>query len=73
MSSNGDSQGEGVVAFERARLEYCRRVFEREEERRQELERKSQFYLSFITLVLGAVFLKPHGHQAKTQLPPREP
>lgn len=47
------------VAFERARLEYCQRIFEREEERREGLERKAQFYLSFLTLVLAAVFIKP--------------
>lgn len=47
------------VSFERARLDYCRRVFEREEERREGLERKAQFYLSFLTLVLAAIFIKP--------------
>lgn len=46
------------VAFEVARLEYCQDVFNREEERRDQLEKKAQFYLSFITLILGALFFK---------------
>jgi hypothetical protein len=46
------------VAFESARLEYCQDVFNREEERREQLEKKAQFYLSFITLILGALFFK---------------
>ena len=59
MASADDRQGERAAAFERARLDYCRSVFEREENRREGLERKAQFYLSFVTLVLAAVFLKP--------------
>jgi len=43
--------------FEKARLEYCLALFEREEKGREELEKKSQFYLSLITLSLGAFFL----------------
>jgi hypothetical protein len=46
------------VAFEKARLEYCLDLFNREEERREQLEKKAQFYLSFITLILGALFFK---------------
>jgi hypothetical protein len=46
------------IAFERARLDYCLDVFNREEERREQLEKKAQFYLSFITLILGALFFK---------------
>jgi hypothetical protein len=46
------------IAFEQARLDYCSQVFEREEQRREILEKKSQFYLSFVTLLLGAIFLK---------------
>lgn len=46
------------AAFEKARLEYCMDVFNREEERREQLEKKAQFYLSFITLILGALFFK---------------
>lgn len=46
------------VAFEKARLEYCLDVFNREEARREQLERKAQFYLSFITLILGALFFQ---------------
>lgn len=46
------------IAFEKARLDYCMDVFNREEQRKEQLEKKSQFYLSFITLFLGAIFLK---------------
>lgn len=46
------------IAFEKARLDYCVDLFNREEQRKEQLERKSQFYLSFITLFLGAIFLK---------------
>jgi hypothetical protein len=46
------------AAFEKARLDYCQDVFNREEERREQLEKKAQFYLSFITLILGALFFK---------------
>jgi hypothetical protein len=43
--------------FEKARLDYCLALFERQEKGREELEKKSQFYLSLITLSLGALFL----------------
>jgi hypothetical protein len=46
------------IAFEKARLDYCMDVYNREEQRKEQLEKKSQFYLSFITLFLGAIFLK---------------
>jgi hypothetical protein len=45
-------------SFEKARFEYCKEIFEREELRKENLEKKAQFYLSFVTLFLGAVFLK---------------
>lgn len=41
----------------RARLEHCRAIFDRERERKELLEKKSQFYLSFATVFLGALLL----------------
>ena len=49
---------EQQVAFEKARFEYCAKLYEREAERKETLEKKSQFHLSVITLFLGAMFLK---------------
>ena len=46
------------LAFEKARFDYCAKVYEREKARKETLERKSDFYLSFVTLFMGAVFLK---------------
>jgi len=46
------------AAFDRARYQFCLDVFNREEERREALERKAQFYLSLVALFLGAVFFK---------------
>lgn len=45
-------------AFEKVRCEYCEKVYEREVARKETLEKKAQFYLSIVTLVLGAIFLK---------------
>jgi len=47
------------VAYAKARYQYCQQIFNREEERRETLEKKAQFYLSFVTLFLGAVFFNP--------------
>jgi hypothetical protein len=58
MNNEPQIDGKDEVAFEKARLDYCMDVFNREEQRKEQLERKSQFYLSFITLFLGAIFLK---------------
>lgn len=46
------------TSFERTRYEFCVAAYEREWERKEILERKSQFFLSLITLILGAIFLK---------------
>lgn len=48
---------EQEVAFEKARFEYCFKLYEKEIEHSETLERRSQFFLSFITLILGALFL----------------
>jgi hypothetical protein len=45
-----------VVAFEKARFDYCVSINETENKRREVLENRSRFYLSFITLFLGAIF-----------------
>jgi hypothetical protein len=58
MNNNPTHTPAERIAFEKSRLEYCLDIFNREEERREQLEKKSQFYLSFITLFLGAIFLK---------------
>ena len=41
-----------------ARLDYCIRIYDRENERSRALENKARFYLSFGTLLLGAVFVR---------------
>lgn len=53
-----EKEREQLVAFEKARFEYCAKLYEREAERKETLEKKSQFLLSVITLFLGAMFLK---------------
>lgn len=45
------------MQFEKVRLEYCMRAYNEEGERKERLEKKSQFYLSFVTLLVGAIFL----------------
>lgn len=46
------------ASFEKARYEYCVALYEKETKRNAGLETRIQFYFSFITLVLGAIFLK---------------
>jgi len=58
MDNESPADPKDQIAFEKARLDYCMDVFNREEQRKEQLEKKSQFYLSFITLFLGAIFLK---------------
>lgn len=48
---------EELVDLETAKYEYCATVFQEELERKERIEGKSQFYLSFITVLLGAFFL----------------
>lgn len=48
------------TGFEKARYEYCAKIFEKEKNRKEILENKAQFYLSFITIFagfVGAIFL----------------
>ena len=56
MAEIAGKSKEGSLA--RARLDHCRALFEREWQRKELLEKKSQFYLSFATLFLGAILLK---------------
>jgi len=56
--SNTQTRAEHRLDFERARFEYCAQLFGNEEKRKETLEKKGQFYLSFVTIFLGAVFLK---------------
>jgi hypothetical protein len=53
-----EKEWEKQVAFDKARFEYCAKLYERETERKETLEKKSHFLLSVVTLFLGAMFLK---------------
>ena len=57
-SQTEEKEREQRVAFEKARFEYCAKVYEREVKRKEVLEKKAQFLLSIVTLFLGAIFLK---------------
>jgi uncharacterized membrane protein (DUF485 family) len=59
MAASKPLTPEEQVAYEKARYQYCLQIFNREEERREILEKKSQFYLSLVALFLGAIFFKP--------------
>lgn len=48
----------GELAFEKSRLDHCIRLFEEENSRREKFEKTAQYYLSFLTIFLGALFLK---------------
>lgn len=45
------------IEFERARFEFCISAYTKELERKEVLEKKSQFFISLLTLILGAIFL----------------
>jgi hypothetical protein len=47
---------EKQIAFEKTRFEYCVKIYDRELERKDNLEKRAQFYLSIVTLILGGVF-----------------
>jgi len=47
-----------VIEYEKARFEYCEKLYEREMARKETLEKKAQFILSFITLFLGVIFFR---------------
>jgi hypothetical protein len=57
MTEGMDPPAEQVTAFERARFEYCALGFQEESGIKEQLERKAEIYLAFITLFLGTVFL----------------
>lgn len=46
------------IGLAKARYEYCLRLYEREQDRRENIERKAQFHLSLITIFLGALLLR---------------
>jgi hypothetical protein len=48
---------DAVLALEKTRLEHCITLTDREAKRQQALETKAQFYLTFVTVFLGAIFL----------------
>jgi hypothetical protein len=45
--------------FAKARFDYCLQLYERERKRKESLEQKAQFYLSLVTLFMGALLFKP--------------
>ena len=59
MAASSILTPEEQTAYEKARYEYCLQIFNREKERKENLEKKSQFYLSLVALFLGAIFFKP--------------
>lgn len=52
------------IAFEKTKLDYCISQYEEESKKKEILEGKSRFYLSFITLLLGSFLLKHSFFQA---------
>lgn len=52
------SSEEKTTAFEKSRLEHCIRLYNQENSRRDGFEKTAQFYLTFVTAFLGALFLK---------------
>lgn len=46
-----------LLSFEKTRYDYCTKLFEREVSRKQTLETKAQFYLTFVTAFLTVIFL----------------
>jgi hypothetical protein len=48
---------EEQLVFEKARFEYCATIYGDGLHRKERLEKKTEFYLSFITLFLGAILL----------------
>ncbi len=52
------TDADGRLLCERERLNYCHQLFELEWKRKEQLEKKAQFYMTLIALVLGAMSLK---------------
>jgi hypothetical protein len=44
--------------FDKRRFEYCEKLFEREVDRKGLIEGKAKFYITFISLFYGALFIK---------------
>ena len=63
MANDSDSelsmQRSKSESFEKSRLNHCIRLFEAEIARKQRIENKSRFYMSFVAIILGAIFLNP--------------
>ena len=55
-SSSPDSE-KNQLAFEKTRYDYSIKMFENEASRKQSLETKAQFYLTFVTAFLTAIYL----------------
>ena len=49
---------EEALQFSKARYEYCLFIFNKEDAKQEILEKKTQYYLSIITLIIGAIFIK---------------
>lgn len=49
---------EKKLAVSNSRLDYCIDIYRQEIRRRESLEKKSQFYLSFVTLLLSGIFIR---------------
>jgi len=46
------------IGFEKARLEHCIKIYDRELARKDAIEKKSQLYLSLLAILITGVFLK---------------
>ena len=56
--ANAPARLDEQIAFEQARLEHCIRLFSNENSRREVFEKTAQYYLTFITAFLAALFWK---------------
>jgi len=50
--------GEEDLLFSKARYDYCLFILGKEDSKLEVLEKKTQYYLSVITLIIGAIFIK---------------
>jgi hypothetical protein len=53
-----ETENNPSLSFEKPRFQYCKELFERESQRKENLEKKAQSILSLATLLLGAIFFK---------------
>ena len=56
-STPPDLKKKRLLSFEKTRYDYCVKMFETEVSRKQNLETKAQFYLTFITAFQAAIYL----------------